>query len=54
MKVINMCCPEFENGGLRERPLTENGELSKRPLTEKQGEGGAGFGTKNNKETYIF
>ena len=47
-----MCRPEFENGGLRERPHTEKmgGGLSERPLTENRG----GFGTKNNKETYIF
>ena len=24
MKVVYMCRPEFENGGLRERPLAEN------------------------------
>ena len=35
MKVVYMCCPEFENGGLRERPLTENGRLPERPLNEK-------------------
>ena len=39
MKVVYMCHPEFENGGLREKPLTEN-----------EGD----FGTKNNKEMYIF
>ena len=39
MKVEYMCHPEFENGGLREKPLTEN-----------EGD----FGTKNNKEMYIF
>ena len=43
MKVvyIYMCRPEFENGGLRERPYTEkNGGLSERPLTENRGGGG--------------
>ena len=50
MKVVYMCRPEFENGGLRKRPLPENGKLSERPLTENEGD----FGTKNNKETYIF
>ena len=45
MKVIYMCRPEFENGGIRERSLAENGDggLSERPLTEKQG---GDFGTK--------
>ena len=50
---VCVCRPEFENGGLRERPHTEKmggGGLSERPLTENRG----GFGTKNNKETYIF
>ena len=32
MKVVYMCLPKFENGVLRERPLTEKGGLS-----EKQG-----------------
>ena len=50
MKVVYMCRPEFENVGLRKRPLTENGELSEQFLTEKRGE----FGLKNNKPGYIF
>ena len=39
MKVVYICAPEFENGELRERPLTENGGggLSERSLTEKRG-----------------
>ena len=55
-----MCRPEFENWGLKERPLTENGGLSERPLTVKRGGGGVGvgggrgMGTINNKETFIF
>ena len=36
MNVVYMCRREFENVGLRERPLTENGGLSERPLTEKR------------------
>ena len=45
-----MCRTGFKNGGLREWPLTENGWLSERPLRGKTGD----FGTKNNKDTYIF
>ena len=48
MKVVYMCRPEFENGGLRERPLTENGGLQ--PLTEQRGD----FGTKNSKEMSVL
>ena len=39
MKVVYMCRPGFENGG-----------LSELPLTEERGD----YGTKNKKETYIF
>ena len=46
MKVVYMCRPEFETGGLRERPLTENGGLSEQPLSEKEED----FGSKNNKK----
>ena len=53
-----MCRPEFENGELREQPLTENGCMcgggggghSEWPLTEKLGD----FGIKNNKPQYFF
>ena len=41
IRTIYMCRPEFENWGLKERPLSENGGLSERPLTEKRGGGGS-------------
>ena len=54
MKVVYICRSESDNegGGLKERPHWKWGRvwLSERLLTEKQGD----FGTKNNKEMYIF
>ena len=52
MKLVYMCRPKFENGGLRERPFTENGGggFQNGPSLKNKGD----FGTKNNKETYIF
>ena len=47
---IYMCRPDFENGGLREQPLTENGGFQSGPSLKNEGD----FGTKNNKETYIL
>ena len=51
-KVVNICRPEFENGGggLRERPLTENVGFQSGPSLKNKGD----FETKNNKETYLF
>ena len=52
MKVVYMCHPEFENAGLRERPLNKNGGrgLSERPSLKSEGDSG----TKNNKDRYNF
>ena len=50
MKVVYMCHPEFENGGLREWPLTENGVFQSGPSLKNEGD----FETESNKEKYIF
>ena len=50
MRVVYMCRPEFENGGLRSGPSLKMGGFQSGPSLKNEGN----FGTKNNRETYIF